>query len=138
MACRGIAAYLYNWAPGFRVMAQLLGISLGSVDPGALKQLMQRQESPLALVPGGGRSPGGAGGGQVRDGKTGRGTGGRGEIVVGNLGSSQRSGDFSRFLRAGNEEGPTHPPEQEKHGPVTHRQPHQPEKGSTWPSDIPS
>ncbi|CAJ1363947.1 unnamed protein product, partial [Effrenium voratum] len=48
-----IAAYLYNWAPCFRVMAQLLGISLGSVDPGALKQLMQRQESPLALVPGG-------------------------------------------------------------------------------------
>lgn len=51
-ACLGIAPYLYHFAPVFRVMAQLLGVKLGSTGPRDLRQLMEKENSPMAIVPG--------------------------------------------------------------------------------------
>lgn len=48
-----MAPYLYNFSPAFRMAADLLGIKVGSTGPRALRRLMRKGESPLALVPGG-------------------------------------------------------------------------------------
>ena len=48
-----IAPYLYHFAPVFRVFAQLLGVKLGSTGPNDLKRLMEKENSPMAIVPGG-------------------------------------------------------------------------------------
>ena len=49
----GIAPYLYHFAPIFRVVAELLGVKLGSTGPRDLKRLMEKENSPMAIVPGG-------------------------------------------------------------------------------------
>lgn len=48
-----IAPYLYHFAPVFRVVAELLGVKLGSTGPRDLKRLMEKENSPMAIVPGG-------------------------------------------------------------------------------------
>jgi hypothetical protein len=48
----GIAPYLYHFAPVFRVVAELLGVKLGSTGPRDLKRLMEKENSPMAIVPG--------------------------------------------------------------------------------------
>eukprot|EP00438_Fugacium_kawagutii_P007989 Skav227362 [mRNA] locus=scaffold1121:102084:108812:- [translate_table: standard] len=52
----GIAPYLYHFAPVFRVMAQLLGVKLGSTGPRDLRMLMEKENSPMAIVPGAARA----------------------------------------------------------------------------------